>query len=372
MIHADPESAMPAAYAATPFAQRLGLTLPVVQAPMAGVSTPALAAAVSNAGGLGSLGLGAMNADAARQAIALTREQTMRPFNVNLFCHAPATADAAREARWLQYLAPRFAEFDAQPPATLREVYTSFLADDDMFDMLLAERPEVVSLHFGLPPASRIAALRQAGIYLMATATDMREAARIAAAGVDAIVAQGIEAGGHRGMFDPAARDEQLGPLALTRLLARRFDAPVIAAGGIMDGAGVAAVLALGAQAAQLGTAFISCPESSADMPHRHALLDQAEVATTLTRAISGRPARSIANRYTELGAAADCPPTPDYPIAYDAGKALHAAARARGDASYAAQWAGQATALSRGVPAATLMRQLQAELNDCIGRLAR
>ncbi|KCV60892.1 nitronate monooxygenase domain protein, partial [Bordetella bronchiseptica 980] len=189
MIHADPESAMPAAYAATPFAQRLGLTLPVVQAPMAGVSTPALAAAVSNAGGLGSLGLGAMNADAARQAIALTREQTTRPFNVNLFCHAPATADAAREARWLQYLAPRFAEFDAQPPATLREVYTSFLADDDMFDMLLAERPEVVSLHFGLPPASRIAALRQAGIYLMATATDMREAARIAAAGVDAIVA---------------------------------------------------------------------------------------------------------------------------------------------------------------------------------------
>ncbi|KCV61721.1 nitronate monooxygenase domain protein, partial [Bordetella bronchiseptica 980] len=194
----------------------------------------------------------------------------------------------------------------------------------------------------------------------------------IAAAGVDAIVAQGIEAGGHRGMFDPAARDEQLGTLALTRLLARRFDAPVIAAGGIMDGAGVAAVLALGAQAAQLGTAFISCPESSADMPHRHALLDQAEVATTLTRAISGRPARSIANRYTELGAAADCPPTPDYPIAYDAGKALHAAARARGDASYAAQWAGQAAALSRGVPAATLMRQLQAELNDCIGRLAR
>ncbi|HEY0295048.1 MAG TPA: nitronate monooxygenase [Bordetella sp.] len=342
----------------------LNLSLPIIQAPMAGTSTPALAAAVCNAGGLGSLGVGAMDAAAAREAIRQTRALTAGAFNINLFCHAPAQADAARERAWLDYLAPDFAEFGAKPPAALREIYTSFVADEDMLQMLLDERPAVVSFHFGLPEAPRIEALRAAGCYLMATATSLAEARRIAAAGLDAVVAQGIEAGGHRGLFDPEGPDEQLGILALTRLLAARLPLPVIAAGGIMDGAGIAAALALGAQAAQLGTAFASCPESAADAAYRQALLSQDDShVTVMTRAISGRPARGFANRLTALGTAPGCPPLPDYPIVYDAGKALHAAAKARGSADFAAQWAGQGFRLSRGVPATALMRRLQDEM---------
>ncbi|ANY15244.1 NAD(P)H-dependent flavin oxidoreductase [Bordetella pseudohinzii] len=344
------------------FTSRLGLALPLVQAPMAGVSTPALAAAVSNAGGLGALGLGAGNAQAARKAIDETRALTSRPFAVNLFCHRPAVSDPAREAAWLRALAPRFAEFGAAPPAALKEIYTSFQTDEEMLQMLLETRPAVVSLHFGLPARKKLDALRAAGIYLMATATQPDEARRIAEAGVDAIVAQGIEAGGHRGTFDDTPRDERLGTLALTRLLAARLQRPVIAAGGIMDGGGIAAALALGAQAAQLGTAFISCPESSADAAYRQALLGHEHVATAFTRAISGRLARSVVNRFTEFGEAAGTPPAPDYPMTYDAGKALNAAAKAKGEHGYAAQWAGQAAALSRGLPAAELVAALAEE----------
>lgn len=347
---------------ATDFTTRLGMTLPIIQAPMAGVSTPALAAAVSQAGGLGALGLGAMDAETARLAITRTQALTDRPFCVNLFCHRPATADPAREAAWLAWLAPQFAAFGAQAPAALKEIYTSFVADDDMLQMLLQTRPAVVSLHFGLPPRKVLQALKAAGIYLMATATQLDEARRIAEAGVDAIVAQGIEAGGHRGTFDDTVQDEGLGVLALTQLLAERLPLPVIAAGGIMNGAGIAAALALGAQAVQLGTAFISCPESAADDAYRQALLGHDYVATRHTRAISGRPARAIVNRLVELGAAPDAPPVPAYPLAYDAGKALHAAARAQGESSFAAQWAGQGAALSRGLAAADLMAALAEE----------
>ncbi|SPA01914.1 2-nitropropane dioxygenase, NPD [Cupriavidus taiwanensis] len=345
-----------------PLLRRLGIRTPIIQAPMAGVSTPALAAAVTNAGGLGSLGVGAMDAEAARQAIRETRALTSGPFNVNVFCHAPAVADSAREQAWLTYLAPRFAEFGATPPATLREIYRSYVTDEAMHAMLLEERPAVVSFHFGLPDAGRIRALRDAGIVLLASATSLDEARAIEAAGIDAIVAQGIEAGGHRGVFDPAAVDEGLGTFALVRVLATRTRLPVIAAGGIMDGAGIAAALALGAQAAQLGTAFIACPETVADGPYREALL-QPRRPTVLTRAISGRHARGLANRFTELGAAADAPATPDYPTAYDAGKALHAAAKARGSADFAAQWAGQAVPLARALPAAELLAALAGEL---------
>ncbi len=221
--------------------RRLGIDKPIVLAPMAGVGTPALAAAVSNAGGLGSIGVGAMNAQAARKAIRDTRELTARPFNVNVFCHRPAIANAAVERQWLEWLAPVFQRYGAEPPANLSEIYTSFVADPAMLAVFLDEKPAVVSFHFGLPPADVIAKLRAAGIRLLASATNLDEAAQVANAGVDAIVAQGIEAGGHRGVFDPAARDDQLGTFALTRLLTREFDLPVIAAGGIMDGAGIAA-----------------------------------------------------------------------------------------------------------------------------------
>ncbi|WNC93371.1 nitronate monooxygenase [Paraburkholderia sp. FT54] len=348
----------------------LGIDKPIIQAPMAGVSTPALAAAVSNAGGLGSLGVGAMNADGARKVIRETRAQTDKPFNINVFCHQPAQADAAVEQQWLNWLAPHFKKYGATPPAKLSEIYTSFLADPAMLAVFLEEKPPIVSFHFGLPSADVIAELRKAGIKLLASATNLDEGLQVEAAGVDAIVAQGIEAGGHRGVFDPDASDDRLGAFALTRLLVSECRLPVIAAGGIMDGAGIAAALALGAQAAQLGTAFVACPETSIDEGYRRAMLGDAARHTTFTAAISGRVARSMANSFTALGTGARSPRPPAYPIAYDAGKALHAAAKAKGEFGYGAQWAGQAGALARSMPAAELVAQLERELKQCVEQL--
>ncbi|TKC88788.1 nitronate monooxygenase [Trinickia terrae] len=348
----------------------LGIDKPIIQAPMAGVAPPALVAAVSNAGGLGSLAVGAMNADGARQAIRETRALTAKPFNVNVFCHSPAMADPDMESGWLKWLAPHFERYGATPPASLSEIYTSFLAYPEMVEVFLEEKPAVVSFHFGLPAAEVIADLKNAGIKLLASATNLDEAAQVAAAGVDAIVAQGIEAGGHRGVFNPDGFDDRLGTFALTRLLVEAFDLPVIASGGIMDGAGIAAALALGAQAAQLGTAFVACPESSIDEGYRRALLGDAARRTTFTAAISGRLARSMVNTFTELGSDANAPKPPEYPITYDAGKALHAAAKAKGEFGYGAQWAGQAAALARSMPAAELVAQLERELRESVQQL--
>jgi nitronate monooxygenase len=345
--------------------RKLGVSLPIIQAPMAGTSTPALAAAVSKAGGLGSIGVGATTAEKARDMIASIRAATNRPFNVNVFCHRPAIPDPVREAAWIAKLAPTFKHFGADPPLGLREIYKSFIADDAMFELFLMERPAVVSFHFGLPSSAKIAALRSAGITLLASATNLEEAKMVAAAGIDAVVAQGYEAGGHRGVFDPSARDERLGTLALTRLLVRQLKIPVIAAGGIMDGAGIAACLTLGASAAQLGTAFVACPETDADGGYRAALLDRANVRTVITTAISGRPARCIVNKFTAIGDDIPVEEIAPYPIAYDAGKALNAAAKAKGETGYGAQWAGQAAALARVMPAAELMAELQRELEQ-------
>lgn len=183
------------------------LRLPIIQAPMAGVATPALAAAVSNAGGLGSLGIGASTVEQARAAITATQALTDEPFNVNVFCHQPAQRDAQQETAWLNYLAPLFTQFEVSPPTDLHEIYRSFLVDEPMLALLLELRPAVVSFHFGLPDKEVIQALSEAGVYTLATATNSAEAQRIEAAGVDAIVAQGVEAGGHRGVFDPTAVD---------------------------------------------------------------------------------------------------------------------------------------------------------------------
>lgn len=349
--------------AVTHLLELLQIDAPIIQAPMAGVSTPEMAAAVSNAGALGSIGVGATNAAGARRMIAAFRERSARSLNVNVFCHAPARADPAREARWLELLRPEFARFGASPPATLREIYKSFVEDDEMLAALLAERPRVVSFHFGIPARERIQALHDAEIVLLGTATSVAEARALVAAGVDAVIAQGYEAGGHRGVFDPNAEDDRLGTLALTRLLVREVDRPVIAAGGLMDGSGIAAALRLGASAAQLGTAFVACDESQADAGYRSALKSEAARHTAMTRAISGRPARSLANRFTALGRDIDPRGVPDYPIAYDAGKALHEAGKAKGEFGFGAQWAGQGAPLSRAMPAADLVALLRREL---------
>ena len=348
----------------SPFLRRVGIDLPIIQAPMASVSTPEMAAAVSNAGGLGSIGVGSVDAESTRQMIAEVRAKTARPFNVNVFCHRPAQADPRRESAWIERFAAEFAKLGAPPPASLNEIYRSFLADDEMLATLVAERPRVVSFHFGLPSAERVRALKEAGIILFASATSLGEARLAASAGVDAIVAQGYEAGGHRGVFDPDAEDSRLGTLALTRILAREIDRPVIAAGGVMNGAGIAAALRLGAAAAQLGTAFVGCDESLADAGYRAALFGDAAHHTTMTRAISGRPARCLANRFTLLGARIAAADIPDYPIAYDLGKALHEAGKAKGEFGFGTQWAGQGAPLARAMPAADLVGRLVAELD--------
>ena len=352
----------------TALTDRLGLDLPIIQAPMAGTSTPELAAAVSNAGALGSISIASVDAVEGRRQIQALRALTTRPFNVNLFCHAPTPPDPARDRVWIDSLRPMFAAFDAAPPETLNEIYQSFLTDEAKLAVLLDEKPAVVSFHFGLPQAEKIAALKSAGCLLIASATTPQEGRMAQAAGIDMLVAQGFEAGGHRGVFDPAD-DPRFATLPLTRLLARELDIPVIAAGGIMDGAGIAAALALGAAGAQLGTAFVSCPESAANPAYRAALASPRAERTRVSPVISGRPARGVENTFMQR---ADEALTAGYPYAYDLGKALNSAAGAQGDDSYAPQWAGQAAPLTRALPAAELVEALAQETRDAVSRLQR
>jgi nitronate monooxygenase len=343
----------------------LGITHPIVQAPMVGVSTPQLAAAVCNAGALGSIGLGASTAEQGRDLIRQTRALTDKPLNVNMFCHRPAAFDHTRNDAWLQHVSTLFTEFQAVPPQALKEIYKSFVDDRAMLGMLVEEKPSVVSFHFGAPSSQWIDELKSAGIYVMGCATTLSEAQQLQHAGVQAIIAQGYEAGGHRGVFDDAfGQDQQMGLFALVRVIGAAMDLPVIAAGGIMDGAGITAAMRLGASACQLGTAFILCPESCATPEHREALKSPKAHQTRVTRYVSGRPARGIPNRlYLECGT--DAVPLPaEYPLAYDVAKALHAAASAKGCHDFAAQWAGQGAPLARALPAGLLVQTLVNEMN--------
>ncbi|WP_174509264.1 NAD(P)H-dependent flavin oxidoreductase [Klebsiella oxytoca] len=342
--------------------QLIDTAYPIIQAPMAGVSTPALAAAVSNAGGLGSLGLGASTVGQAEALINATRQQTAQPFNVNLFCHAPAQRDPQREARWIAALRPYFARFGYEPPETLAEIYDSFLGHQRMAELLLDLAPAVVSFHFGVADKTLVRRLQEKGVVTMASATSVTEAQQIAAQGIDIVIAQGYEAGGHRGIFDPLGDDRQLSTDALVQAINRAVSLPVVAAGGIMDGAGICRMMQLGAQGAQLGTAFLLCPESSADAGYRQALTRQPVPPTVLTSAISGRPARCIDNAFCLLGRQHAASDVPAYPVAYDAGKALASAAKATGEQGFGAHWAGENVGMIRGLPAAELMQTLIAE----------
>lgn len=342
----------------------LDLRVPIIQAPMAGVSTPELAAAVSNAGGLGSISIGASSLAQAKQLIEETQSQTMRPFNVNVFCHPPARRDATVEAAWLEYLSPLFRIAGTEAPTSLHEIYKSFLENEDGFQLLLQMRPPVISFHFGLPCLEWLNAFREAGIKMIATATNLHEAKQIESAGLDAIVAQGIEAGGHRGTFDPEQPDPALSTSVLVRLLVKQVTIPVIAAGGIMDGQGIQAALELGASAAQLGTAFILCPESAADSGYRDAFKSGKVYDTRLTSAISGRPARGLPNRLVEYASGVGSPKPAAYPLAYDAAKILNSAAMATGNDGFATRWAGQGAPLARALPAAKLIEELSREMH--------
>ncbi|MEO7008597.1 MAG: nitronate monooxygenase, partial [Caldimonas sp.] len=279
----------------TTLQQLFGIELPIVQAPMAGVQASALAIAVSNAGGLGSLPCALLGSDALKQELAALRAGTAKPFNVNFFCHAVPAANAAREAAWRAALRPYYEELGLDPndvPAGPGRAPFSAAAAD----ALESVKPAVVSFHFGLPEADQMARLRAWGAKIIASATTIEEARWLEARGVDAIIAQGVEAGGHRGMFLSDDVTTQVGTFALLPQVVRAVRVPVIAAGGIASAEGVAAALALGAAGVQVGTAYLLCPEATTSALHRAALTSPAAAHTALTNLFSGRPARSIVN----------------------------------------------------------------------------
>ena len=334
----------------------LGLELPIVQAPMAGVQDHALAVAVCNAGGLGSLPCAMFDTEGARRELVALRGGTDKPFNLNFFCHAQPTVDAAREAAWRASLAPYYREFDldlaAIPAGPGR---TPFGAE--AVDLLEEFRPAVASFHFGLPEAHLFARVRATGATIFASATTVDEALWLEEHGADAVIAQGLEAGGHRGHFLSDDLSRQAGTFALLPQVVRAVRLPVIAAGGIADAAGVAAALSLGAALVQLGTAYLLCPEATTSRVHRDALASDAAGHTALTRLFTGRPARGIVNRLMREQEAAGLAPA--FPLATTAIAPLRKAAEARGSGDFSPLWSGQNASGCRAVSAAELTRGL-------------
>src|SRR5207302_7218733 len=338
----------------------LGVELPIIQAPMAGVQGSALAIAVSNAGGLGSLPCAMLSLDAMRSELAAITSQTARPYNVNFFCHAPPTPSAQREAAWRSTLAPYYEELgldvSAIPEGGGRAPFSAEAAD------VLAEfRPPVVSFHFGLPSAELLARVRSWGAKVLSSATTVEEARWLEAHGVDAIIAQGVEAGGHRGMFLSDDLSAQVGTFALVPQIVQAVRVPVIAAGGISDAKGVAAAMALGAAGVEMGTAFLLCREATTSAVHRAALKGETARQTALTNLFTGRPARGIVNRLMkELGPISAAAPA--FPLAAAALAPLRAEAERRGSGDFSPLWSGQNPSGCRQIPAAQLTRELAGE----------
>jgi nitronate monooxygenase len=324
---------------------------------MAGAASTEMAIAVSEAGGLGALACAMLTLEQVRQKVGVFRQGTSGPINLNFFCHRPATPDPERERAWKKRLEPYYQELGLDPDAPAPK------AGRAPFDPAMAEfvaecQPEVVSFHFGLPSNDLLARVKATGAKILSTATTVEEAVWLENRGCDAIIAQGVEAGGHRGMFlsrDPAT---QLGTMALVPQVADAVKVPVIAAGGIADGRGIAAAFALGAAAVQLGTAYLRCPEATLSPLHREALQTSREDQTILTTVFTGRPARSLVNRLVrEVGPLSDV--VPEFPLAAHALAPLRARAEAAGSADFSPLWAGQAFRLARELPAGELTRQL-------------
>ena len=337
--------------------QLFGIELPIVQAPMAGVQTGVMAVAVSNAGGLGSLPCAMLTPDGLRNELQLITAQTSRPYNLNFFCHVPPTPDAAREAKWRAALAPYYAELgiDASsvPAGGGRAPFSA-----DIADLIEPFRPPVVSFHFGLPPPALLARVKRWGGKVLASATTVEEARWLEAHGADAIIAQGLEAGGHRGIFLSDDLSTQIGTMALLPQVVRAVRLPVIAAGGIADHAGVVAALGLGAAGVQVGTSYLLCPEATTTALHRAALKSERAEHTVLTNLITGRPARGMLNRLMkELGPLSEAPPA--FPLATAALAPLKAAAEKLGRDDFSTLWSGQNASGCREIPAAELTRLL-------------
>jgi nitronate monooxygenase len=319
--------------------EKLQIKHPIFLSPMAGVTTPELAAAIANSGGLGALGLGACSLEQAKAQILATQKLTTQAFQLNFFCHQTAKMDRAVIDQWLKYLTPQFLKFGAQPPKSLDCLYQSFIDHDDFLNLALETSPKAVSFHFGVPRPHQIQALKAAGIMTMVTATNLNEALLIEKSGIDIIIAQGVEAGGHRGMFNPCHESGLLSH-DLVQLLLKHCQIPVVAAGGIMTGEHAQRYLDLGASAIQCGTAFIACSESNAHHHYRQALLTKPAI-TQLTTTISGRLARGLVNAWHCQIDTDQRPMSPAYPYSYDLAKQLHAVASAHKSQEYAAFWAG-------------------------------
>jgi nitronate monooxygenase len=338
-----------------------GTELPIIQAPMAGSQGSALAIEACKAGALGSLPCAMLAPDGIRKELAVIRAATDRPFNVNFFCHKPTAADDQREAAWRRALAPFYAEAGIDP-ASIPAGPGRAPFSAEAAAVLEEFRPAVVSFHFGLPEPELLARVRKLGARILSSATTVEEARWLEARGVDAIIAQGLEAGGHRGNFLSDDLSRQLGTLALVPQIVSAVTVPVIAAGGITDAAAVRAAMALGAAGVQAGTAYLLCPESTISALHRAALKSEAARHTALTNLLTGRPARGIMTRLMrELGPLSDAPPA--FPLATGAIAPLRAKAESQGKSDFSPLWCGQNAPLARERPAAEVTRALAAGL---------
>jgi len=352
----------------TELTDRLGIRYPIVQAPMAGSSTPALAIAVSKAGGLGSLGLAMHSQEALRTDCATVSNATDSPYNANFFVHSEPVDDLERADDTRSLLAPYYRELGlGEVPNTVTPV-PSF--NETHLQALLDLRPPVVSFHFGLPNDTAFRAIKAAGLFTLSSATNVAEARELEARGVDAVIAQGFEAGGHRGTFSKPYEKGQVGTLALVPQVVDAVSVPVIAAGGIGDGRGIAAALALGASAVQLGTAFLTCPESAAHPLYRQALNEARDDQTLITHAFSGRPARGLANRYLREMAGHEAR-YPDFPILNTLTGPLRKASAKENNPDFLSLWSGQSAAMSRNLPAGELVQLLVTETDSVLEGLA-
>ena len=334
-----------------------GIELPIIQAPMAGSQGSALAIAVSNAGGLGSLPCAMLSPEGIRKELQAITAATSKPYNVNFFVHEQPAPDQAREAAWRKTLAPYFAEYGIDPDAIV-EGPARLPFNDAAADVLEEFKPPIVSFHFGLPSAALLKRVRSWGATILSSATTLNEALYLTAHGVDAVIAQGSEAGGHRGIFLTDDLSTQVGTLQLVQQIVGAIEIPVIVAGGIANAKDVAAAMALGAAGVQVGTAYLLCPEATTNPLHRAALKTGAAQTTAITNLFTGRPARGIVNRLMrEIGpmhAAA-----PAFPLAATAIFALRSKAELQGLNDFTTMWAGQNAGACREMPAATLTRKL-------------
>lgn len=343
----------------TRFLDLVGVEHPIIQAPMIGPKS-ALAAAVSAAGGLGSLGCSAMTPDQVRAEVAAIRQRTDKPLNLNFFCHTTKPPDDAREDAWITKLTPYYREFGLDPAAPVTMANRAPF-NDALCEVVEELRPRVVSFHFGLPDGDLLRRVKGAGCLVLSSATTVREARWLTERGVDAVVAQGAEAGGHRGMFLTEDLASQVGTFALLPQVVDAVPVPVIAAGGIADARGVAAAFVLGAAAVQIGTAYLLCPEAGISALHRAALEGARDDSTALTNVFTGRPARGVLNRaMRELGPISD--DAPAFPTAAVALQPLRAAAEAQGSDDFSPLWSGQAAGLARTAGAADLTQQLASQ----------